>query len=373
MLKIRVLDLSRALAGPLAAMTLADLGAHVIKVERPGRGDDTRGWGPPFHEGGLSAYFLSVNRNKLSLALDLGDPRDRATLLDLLATADVLIENFRPGALERLGLDVQELLTRYPTLVWCTISGFGPDVERSGYDLVVQAESGWMSITGQPEGPPIKSGVAITDILAGKDAAIGVLATLLQREHGPLPAERRRLSVSLFHSAVAALVNVAQNVLVTGSDARRWGNAHPSLVPYQLFETADEAMVIAVGSDVQWRGLCNALELEDLGADPDLATNAGRVAQRERVVAAIAERLRKHGAEHWMAKLQAAAVPAGVVRSVGAALKRVPSSRLLGVAPPWGTGVRYPPPRLNEHGDLIRKFGWSAFDHLIPLRGDGRG
>jgi crotonobetainyl-CoA:carnitine CoA-transferase CaiB-like acyl-CoA transferase len=140
-----------------------------------------------------------------------------------------------------------------------------------------------------------------------------------------------------------------------------------------LFETADEAMVIAVGSDVQWRDLCNALELEDLGSDPELATNAGRVAQRERVVAAIAERLREHGAEHWTAKLQAAAVPAGVVRSVSAALKRVPSSRLLGVAPPWGTGVRYPPPRLNEHGDLIRKFGWSAFEHLTPLRGDGRG
>jgi crotonobetainyl-CoA:carnitine CoA-transferase CaiB-like acyl-CoA transferase len=364
MIEANVIDLSRALAGPLACMTLGDLGAHVIKVERPGTGDETRGWGPPFDGRGRSAYFLSVNRNKLSVALDLSHPADRETLLKLLGEADVVIENFRPGALERRGLQPSALLARFPALLWCTVTGFGPGVDRTGYDLVVQAESGWMSVTGEPDGPPMKSGVAVADILAGKDAAVAVLGALLARQRQPLPASQRRLTISLLHSAVAALTNVAQNVLVTGSDAARWGNAHPSLVPYQVFQAQDGPVVIAVGSDAQWLGLCRALELEELGSDAALASNAGRVRQRERVVAAIATRLSHRPARYWLERLRGEAVPAGVVRSVKEALQLVPTSQLTGVAPSWTGRVRLPPPDLDEHGALIRRHGWASFRYL---------
>ncbi|HEU5041258.1 MAG TPA: CoA transferase, partial [Gemmatimonadales bacterium] len=229
-----MLDLTRVLAGPLCTMMLGDLGADVLKVERPGEGDETRGWGPPFDAGGRSAYFLAVNRNKLSLAADLDVEDDRLLLHRLLAGADVVVDNFRAGTLERRGLDPDRLLAVHPRLVWCTLTGFGAGSTRPGYDFVVQAESGWMAITGEPDGPPMKIGVALADVVAGKDAAVAILAALLARDR--LPAERdRRLIVSLVHSATAALVNVAQNALVTGDEPRRWGNAHPNLVPYQLF------------------------------------------------------------------------------------------------------------------------------------------
>src|SRR5215218_4198944 len=284
---IRVLDLTRVLAGPLCTMILGDLGADVLKVERTGEGDETRGWGPPFDDRGESAYYLSVNRNKLGLAADLGRRDDVELIGRLVAEADVVIDNFRRGTLERRGLDPDALLARHPALVWCTITGFGPDSPRPGYDFVVQAERGWMAITGEADGAPMKVGVALADVLAGKDAAIAVLAALAGgRERA---AGERWLHVSLARSAAAALVNVAQNALVTGREAVRWGNAHPNLVPYQLFDAADRPLVVAVGSDAQWRSCARALGLAALADDPALATNAGRLAERERVVATLAE------------------------------------------------------------------------------------
>ena len=361
---IRVLDFTRVLAGPLCTMLLGDLGADILKVERPEGGDETRGWGPPFDERGESAYFLSVNRNKRSLVADLDAPGDRALLARLIADADVVVDNFRPGTLERRGLDPAALLAAHPQLVWCTITGFGPASDRPGYDFVVQAERGWMAITGEPDGQPMKAGVALADVVAGKDAAIAVLAALAARgrARGPLPPERRRAHVSLSRSAAAALVNVAQNVLVSGRDAGRWGNAHANLVPYQLFEAADRPLVLAVGSDAQWVACTRALDLPALAADAALATNAGRLAARERIVASIGTRVRERPAAEWLARLAAAGVPAGLVRSVGEALAEEGADRLTGVAPSVPGQVRLAPPRLGEHGDAIRARGWAAFD-----------
>ena len=359
---IRILDLTRVLAGPLATMTLGDLGADVIKVERPEIGDETRGWGPPFDSRGESAYYLSINRNKLSIALDLDSPADFDIMRRLVDGADAVLDNFRPGTLERRGLDIATFLDSNPRLVWCTITGFGPESERPGYDFVVQAESGWMAITGEPDGTPTKVGVALADVLAGKDAAIAILAGLSARaRHRPPSA--RRVFVSLFHTAVGALVNVAQNTLVTGRDARRWGNAHANLVPYQLFLAADRPIVIAVGNDVQWQHCVRVLALDSLGDDEALATNAGRLQHRDRVVDAISARVRERPAADWLEALAAAGVPAGVVHTVREALDGVGASALTGVPPLAPGTVRLPPPRLDEHGGLVRRFGWDAFRH----------
>ena len=375
---IRIVDLSRVLAGPLAAMTLGDLGADVIKVERPGAGDETRTWGPPFDERGEAAYYLSVNRNKLSVALDLDSPADVGLLCGLIRTADAVLDNFRPGTLERRGLPVDQLLSEQPDLVWCTITGFGPGSPRPGYDFVVQAESGWMAITGEPAGQPMKVGVALADVIAGKDAATAVLAGLAARGRGRPPAERRTF-ISLEASAVAALVNVAQNALVSGADAKRWGNAHANLVPYELFQAADRPIVIAVGSDAQWRACARALGLDELAADERLATNPGRLAHRELVVGTLAERIATRPAHEWLAALARGGVPAGIVRSVPEALADVKASALTGVAPNAPGTVRLPPPMLDEHGALIRRYGWRAFERLTQAEPsedgevDGRG
>lgn len=338
-------------------MILGDLGADIVKIERPGSGDETRGWGPPFDERGESAYYLSVNRNKLSVAADLARAGDRELLAGLMAEADVVVENFKPGTLERHGLGAREMLAAHPRLLWCTITGFGMDHPRPGYDFVVQAESGWMAITGEPDGAPMKVGVALADVLAGKDAAIQILAALAGGRRAA-----RHLSVSLLHSATAALVNVAQNALVTGREAVRWGNAHPNLVPYQCFDAADRPVVIAVGNDPQWLVCARALGLEELAADAALATNAGRVMQRARVVRAIARRLHTAPAATWIAALEAVGVPCGVVKPVLEALREVSASPLTGVAPLAPGAVRLPPPRLDEHGTSVRADGWKAFD-----------
>ena len=355
---IRVLDLTRVLAGPLCTMILGDMGADVVKVERPDGGDDTRGWGPPFDERGESAYYLSVNRNKLGVAASLDRADDRALVERLVADADVVVDNFRRGTLERRGLDPGRLLGEHPRLVWCTITGFGADSARPGYDFVVQAERGWMAITGEPAGAPMKVGVALADVIAGKDAALAILGALVERGrtgHG------RRIFTSLADSAAAALVNVAQNALVTGRDARRWGNAHPNLVPYQLFDTADRPVVVAVGSDAQWAACARCLDLDVLANDDRLRTNAGRLAHRDAVVGAVASRLREQPASHWLARLEAAGVPCGVVKSVLEALAESDASPLTGVAPSVPGSVRRPPPTLDEHGDVVRRLGWGAF------------
>ena len=343
-------------------MVLGDLGADVIKVERPRAGDETRGWGPPFSSAGDSAYFLSVNRNKLSIALDLANSADREVMLQLIGDADVVLDNFLPGALDRLDLSVDELLGRFPKLIWCTISGFGPASARPGYDFVVQAECGWMSITGERAGSPMKVGVALADVIAGKDAAIAILSAVVEQASGSLEFSRRRINISLADSARASLVNVAQNVLVSGDDALRWGNAHPNLVPYQLFDAADRPIVIAVGSDGQWRACVGALGLESLAEDESLKTNAGRVANRTRVAGAISERVAEMAAQHWISRLEETGVPCGLVKTVAEALDGTNADARTGLPPSVPGSVRLSPPRLNEHGDVIRKLGWRAFE-----------
>jgi crotonobetainyl-CoA:carnitine CoA-transferase CaiB-like acyl-CoA transferase len=341
-------------------MILGDLGADVIKVERPGAGDETRGWGPPFDSVGQSAYFLSVNRNKLSVAIDLRTGDGAARIRDLASEADVVVDNFPRGSLERLGISPHRLLQENPQLIWCTITGFGADSDRPGYDFVVQAESGWMAITGEPDGGPMKVGVALADVIAGKDAAIAILAALTARHRGE-NASSRHLILSLAHSAVAALVNVAQNALVSGHDASRWGNAHPNLVPYQLFDAADRPMVIAVGSDAQFIACARSLGLDALASDDRYRTNAGRLAHRDAVVGAIQERVRTQAAAVWLTALDAAGVPCGVVKPVLEALREVEASPLTGVAPTAPGAVRRPPPLLAEHGAMVRSHGWAAF------------
>jgi crotonobetainyl-CoA:carnitine CoA-transferase CaiB-like acyl-CoA transferase len=339
-------------------MMLGDLGASVLKVERPEGGDDTRGWGPPFDERGESAYFLSVNRNKLSLAADFANPADVELIRALADEADVVVENFRPGTLERRGLDAAALMARNPKLVWCTISGFGAGATRPGYDFVVQAESGWMSITGEPTGAPMKHGVALVDVITGKDAVIAILAALVARG---ATGCGRQVHVSLEASARAALVNVAQNALVSGAPPRRWGNAHANLVPYQLFEAADRALVIAVGSDSQWLACARALGLDALAMDEALRTNAGRIAARARVVTEITSALKARTAAEWVARLDAAGVPCGIVRTVPEALAESGASALTGLPPSVEGSVRRAPPRLGEHSRLVRERGWGAF------------
>jgi crotonobetainyl-CoA:carnitine CoA-transferase CaiB-like acyl-CoA transferase len=347
-------------------MLLGDLGADVLKVERPGAGDDTRGWGPPFDDQGRSAYYLSINRNKLDVAADFASDEDRELIARLLAEADVVVDNFKRGMLAKRGFAAEAWCEKRPELVWCTISGFGPDSDRPGYDYVAQAESGWMAITGEPDGDPMKVGVALADVLAGKDAAISVLGALVRRFRTGRGA---RLHVSLADSARAALVNVAQNALVTGRDARRWGNAHPNLVPYQLFNAADKPIIVAVGSDAQFTACARAIGLDDLAADPALATNAGRLAQRDRVVSAFAERLAARPAAAWRERLDSAGVPNGIVQSVLDALRETNGSAVTGMPSSVGGTIRFNPPGLNEHGDIIRRFGWRAFDRVAPVGG----
>jgi crotonobetainyl-CoA:carnitine CoA-transferase CaiB-like acyl-CoA transferase len=355
---IKILDLSRVLAGPLCTMMLGDMGADVIKVERPDGGDETRGWGPPFDPDGESAYYLSINRNKLSVALDLDSPADRKLLEALLSEADVVVENFRPGVLAKRGLDAERVRARHPGIVWCTIAGFADEPDRPGYDYVVQAESGWMSVTGEVGGAPMKHGIALADVLAGKDATIAVLGALVAKG---VTGEGRTVTVSLEASAEAALVNVAQNALVSGAAPKRWGNAHANLVPYQLFDAADRPMVIAVGSDAQWSACVRALELGHLAADAELATNAGRLAHRTRVAEALGARVRERSAAEWRERLDAVGVPCGVVRSVLEVLENSDASAITGMPMAVPGTLRRRPPRLGEHTALVRQSGWDAF------------
>lgn len=360
---IRILDLSRVLAGPLCTMMLGDLGADVLKIERPGAGDDTRSWGPPFDQRGESAYYLSVNRNKKGAALDLNKSQDAELIRELAAGADVVVDNFKPGTLESRGIVPARLLEENRNLLWCTVTGFGEESTRVGYDLVVQAESGWMAITGEPAGDPMRVGVALADIIAGKDAAISILAGLVRRfrSRDPVPVSDRHIHISLAHSARASLINVAQNSLVTGADAKRWGNQHPNLVPYQLFHAADRAMIVAVGNDSQWKACAHALGLTDLASDASVASNAGRLAHRDRIISAVADRLREKSAAEWITLLNEAGVPCGVVKSVLESLAEVDASALTGIAPSVPGSVRLPPPKLDEHGDEVRARGWSIF------------
>ncbi len=311
---VRVLDLSRVLAGPYATMMLADLGADVLKVEHPERGDDTRHWGPPF-AGGESAYFLSVNRNKRSIGVDLKDPEGLEKVKKLAAGADVLIENMRRGALEKLGLGYEGLKEVNPGLVYCSITGFGPgeDEERPGYDFLVQARGGIMGITGFPDGEPTKVGVAIADMVCGLQAAMAVLAALHRRS---ATSEGARIEVPLFESQLSWLANRAQEYLVSGEETGRMGNAHPSIVPYQTFDTSDKKIALAVGNDAQFANLCKALGREELATDERFARNPDRVANREELVAILQEEFSKKTADEWVEEVRDAGVPIGPVNTL---------------------------------------------------------
>ncbi|QUX27815.1 CoA transferase [Nocardiopsis akebiae] len=329
---VRVADLSRVLAGPYATMLLADMGAEVVKVEQPGRGDDTRSWGPPWAgeagaEGhGEAAYFLSVNRNKRSLAVDLKDPGGLAAVQELCASSDVVVQNFRPGVIDRLGLGYEAVSARNPAVVYCSVSGFGPEHEpatRPGFDIVVQAESGLMATTGPAEGPASKVGVALTDVLTGLNAAVGILGALMRAR---VTGRGENISVSLLNSTLSGLVNLTQQALVTGAEPARVGNAHTTIVPYQTFPTADAEIVVAAGNDALYQRLCTALDRPDLGADPRYATNPGRVAHRGELVGALSATLRSRPADHWMELLVGAGVPVGRVRGVLDALRTADAS-----------------------------------------------
>jgi crotonobetainyl-CoA:carnitine CoA-transferase CaiB-like acyl-CoA transferase len=356
---VRVVDLSRVLAGPYATMVLADLGADVVKVERPGEGDETRWWGPPY-AGGEAAYFLSVNRSKRSVALDLKQPQGRELALDLCAAAGVVIENFRPGTAARLGVDFDAVHARNPRVVYCSITGFGrrEPGERAGYDFVVQAESGLMAITGDPGGPPTKVGVALVDVLAGLNAAVAILAALRQRD---LAGTGQRIEVSLLDSALASLVNVAQNALVTGEEPPRYGNAHASIVPYQPFATSDGWIAVAAANDGLFARLCEAINRPELATDERFATNAARVQNRKQLLPQLEETFRARTADEWVAALDAAGVPTGKIRGVLDALRTAAPAtvrvehptagglELVAPALSFGSPIPAPPPLLGQH------------------------
>jgi len=287
---------------------------------------------------------------------------DRGVFFYLVRDADVVIDNYLPARLKGFGIRPADLVARHKQLIWCTISGFGEDSSRPGYDFVIQAEAGWMAITGEPGGSPMKSGVALADVIAGKDAAIAILARVIERSERDLTASRRRLHISLIDSATAALTNVAQNVLVRGRDAERWGNAHANLVPYQLFDAMDRPIVVAVGSDAQWAACATALSLDDLGADPRLKSNPGRISDRARIVSAIAKRIAERPAAEWIETLERAGVPCGTVKTVSEALASVSAALDCEVPSPLGGKPRLDPPLLDADGEAIRTLGWRAFD-----------
>jgi crotonobetainyl-CoA:carnitine CoA-transferase CaiB-like acyl-CoA transferase len=326
---LRVLDFSRVLAGPFATMMLADLGATVTKIERPGTGDDTRAWGPPYDDRGEATYFQSVNRNKDSLVLDLADPDDLARARRLAREADVVVENFRPGVMDRLGLGYEALRATNPRLVYCSVTGFGREAGAAlpGYDLLVQAVGGLMSVTGTPEGEPQKVGVALVDVLAGLFSTVGILAALGHRE---VSGEGQLVEVDLLSSLLAALVNQGAAYTVAGTVPRRMGNEHPSIAPYELLPTANGDLVLAVGNDRQFAALSRVLDAPELADDPRFTTNAARVANRVALREALTRRLASQPAPAWASALSAAGVPAGVVNDVAGAFRLATE---LGLAP----------------------------------------
>ncbi|HWV87650.1 MAG TPA: CoA transferase [Capillimicrobium sp.] len=315
-----VLDFSRVLAGPLSTMLLADFGATVVKVERPGTGDDTRAWGPPYAPDGTATYFLSVNRNKHSVVADLQDEADLDAVRALARRADVVVENFRPGVMARLGLDHAALAAENPRLITCSISAFGTGegATMPGYDLLVQAVGGLMSITGPADGEPQKVGVALVDVVAGLFATVGILTALRHRD---ATGEGQHVEVDLLSALLAALVNQASAATAGGVVATRMGNAHPSIAPYELLRADGGELVLAVGNDRQFAALCDVLDLPGLATDPDFATNAARVANRDRLRALLEERLARRTPGEWVPDLLAARVPAGEVHDIAGALE----------------------------------------------------
>jgi formyl-CoA transferase len=368
---IRVLDLTRVLAGPYCTMFLGDLGAEVVKIEQPGVGDDTRGWGPPF-TGGESAYFLCVNRNKKSVTVDLKAQEGVALLRRLAEPADVLIENFRPGTMERLGLGEKELRAINPRLIYASLSGFGADGpmrDAPGYDLIVQAWGGLMSITGQPDGEPTKVGVAIVDLVAGLMLGKSIAAALFAREKIGVG---QKIDTSLLEAEIACLINVGSNYLIEGSIPRRWGNAHPSIVPYQTFKTVDGYLVIGVASEGIWRRFCQAIGRAEWAEDSRFEKNSNRVANRSLLIGLLAEIFLGRSTDEWLKVLNSAEVPCAAVQTVDQVFKApqvLHREMLIEVAHPTaGTvpmagipvkfsvtpaSVRLAPPSLGQHTEEV--------------------
>jgi crotonobetainyl-CoA:carnitine CoA-transferase CaiB-like acyl-CoA transferase len=387
---VQVIDLSRILAGPYCTQALADAGADVVKIEEPAKGDDTRGWGPPF-VGGESAYFLSVNRGKRSVALNLKQPRGRDILWRLLETADVLVENFRPGTLDKLGFSYEEVRRRAPRLVCASISGYGADGPwggRPGYDAVIQGEAGLMSITGAPEGEPSKVGASLADVIAGMTAFQGILLALLRRQK---TGEGSRVEVSLLESLLASLAYHNATWLLAGQVPRRLGNRHPSLAPYETFETADGHVIVGVGSEGLWKAFCSAIGVPALAEDSRFLTNALRVENYEALRAILAPMLRGRPVDAWVSVLGEAGIPCGRVRTVADALdgpQVAARGLLLDVTHPTlgagryvgspiglsgtGRGSLRPPPLLGEHTAevLAERLGLDA-ETVEALRRDG--
>lgn len=315
----RVLDLSRILSGPYCTMVLADFGAEVIKVERPGSGDDTRAWGPPF-VGGQSAYYLSINRSKRSITVDLGQEQGREIIYALARVCDVAIENFRPGTADRIGVGYERLRQENPQLIYCSISGFGQDGpyrDRPGYDALAQAMSGMMYITGEPDGPPTKHGMSIADIGAGMWAALAIVSALLARER---TGEGQYIDISLLDAQISWLTYTAGSYFATGRNPERYGSAHPSIVPYQPFATADGYLMLAVGNDRLWQRFCEVVNRPELGTRSGFATSAERVVNRGAVIDVVAEIMRQRSTAEWMSMLEEAGIPAGPINTVAQAL-----------------------------------------------------
>jgi crotonobetainyl-CoA:carnitine CoA-transferase CaiB-like acyl-CoA transferase len=389
---LRILDFSRVLAGPLATMVLADLGATVIKVERPGTGDDTRAWGPPHDAAGEATYFQAVNRNKTSVVLDLRDPGDVERARELAAGAHVVVENFRPGVMDGLGLGWEALHAADPALVFCSITGFGAGdgAALPGYDLLVQALGGLMSVTGAPDGEPQKVGVALVDVIAGLFSAVGILAALRHRER---TGEGQLVEVDLLSSLLAALVNQGSALHGAGVVGRRMGNGHPSIAPYEVLAAADGELVVAVGTDRQFAALCDVLGVDALAADQRFATNAARVAHRDALRAELERALAARPADAWAAELSARRVPAGRVNDVAGAFALAASLGLeptVAIPRPDGDGAvtvtrnpiglsetppqyRSPPPRLGDAhtaGDAASLWATAAAELPGAVTGD---
>ncbi|HTG78559.1 MAG TPA: CoA transferase [Sphingomicrobium sp.] len=392
---VRVLDLSRVLAGPWATQLLADLGAEVIKVEKPGAGDDTRHWGPPWHEHGeekVAAYFLAANRGKRSVAIDFATEEGAALVRRMAADADVLVENFKVGGLEKFGLDAASLRAEHPRLIYASITGFGQDgpyAARAGYDYIIQGMGGLMSLTGLPDGEtgggPMKVGVAVADLFTGMYTASTILAALYRREQ---TGEGATIDMALLDTQLAMLANQASNTLVSGTDSKRLGAGHPNIVPYQPFNAKDQPIIIAVGNDRQFARLAAIVGHPEWVEDPVYATNAARVSAREKLVPMIAEIIAAKPAAEWLEQLEAAGIPAGPINTISQALADPQAVHrgaqisagggALGEVPMVGSPIRIdgkradaplPPPGLGEHGDLLSE--WVDEAELKRLRAAG--
>jgi crotonobetainyl-CoA:carnitine CoA-transferase CaiB-like acyl-CoA transferase len=397
----RVLDLSRVLAGPWCGQTLADLGAEVIKIERPGAGDDTRGWGPPWMKGqnaessGEASYYQSTNRGKLSVALNIASPEGQEMIRALAASCDVLIENYKAGSLAKYGLDYASLAAINPRLVYCSVTGFGqtgPRAAEPGYDFIIQGMGGLMSITGErddlPGGGPQKVGVAFADLMTGLYSTVAIQAALLSREKTGLG---QHVDMALLDVQVATLCNQSQNYLASGKPPGRYGNAHANIVPYQVFRASDRDFIIACGNDSQFVSLCNAIGLPDLPNDPRFARNADRVSNREAIVAILAKHFLGASADEWVGRIHPQGVPVGAINSIAQALDEpqvLARNMLVNIPHPLkadfvtvgspiklsGTPVEYlrPAPMLGEHTDEVLKRELGLDDErLAQLKAQG--